>query len=462
MKALLSLALVLMSAQAFAGAKEFQALCERSDLPRATRITIDSMKKYAGEPFTHQTMSCAEAGEKLNAMTEISMPGMTFFYYFVEDISPFALLDNLRELGISNQDKIYDLSPLAGTKIETLHLIGTGVRNNLEQLEALPNLKNVSLTVSPETPIWELSRLNLRSLHLNTTVPDGSQNKDINLQPLRELNQLETLSIVNHSTRIHGLGQLMSVRSLTTSMMELDGRTLARMQLSKLEVERGTLHNPQALKDMPFITVLSLNELDIQDISFVRNLTKLTDLSLPKNKIRDASPIAGLLELRILDLSNNQIQFLDSLRNLFRLRTLNLAANQLSYTLDLSTLVSLEKVDVSYNHLMELQTRDAILPKLKEINMNGNSVRAVDFLKASALPAIESLSLDSNRIFKIDAVGGLTTLKKLEIDDNRIQDIGPLMTLKNIERLSARSNLLDNPVCPVAKADACDFLHQGI
>lgn len=464
MKALLSLILVVLSAQARASAIQFEVLCNTPNLPAATRETIDSMVRYAAGVFTNEQIGCAEAGRRLNAMTSITMRGMTFEYLTVIELSPFALLDNLEELNIPGQKAVYDLTPLKGKKIRALDISHTGV-TNLEQLAEFPDLRELNLTITPRSSVWDLRRVRaLRSLTIEALNAQGNENSiaDMNLQPLRDVYNLESLTIHAAFMRVHGLADLMSVRHLSVSELPVDARQLVKMQLSSLIVNRGTLRNPDALKDLPFITKLKLNAVNLTSLDFVRSLTKLEELSITNNRIRDANPVAGLLELRALDLSNNEIQFLDVLKNLFRLQTLNVANNRLSYTIDVSPLSNLESLDASYNYLMDIQTRDSVLPKLKTMNLNGNRLRAVDFLKASALPAIETLQMDDNRIFKIDAVGALSTLKVLQFDDNRVQDISALINLKSIKRLSARSNLLVNPVCPVTKADACDFLHQGI
>ena len=68
--------------------------------------------------------------------------------------------------------------------------------------------------------------------------------------------------------------------------------------------------------DFSHIEILALEENNISDISFLKNLSNLKILSLSHNLIEDISPLADLTNLRELYLNNNQIIDISSIENL--------------------------------------------------------------------------------------------------------------------------------------------------
>ncbi|OJJ14842.1 hypothetical protein BKI52_40505 [marine bacterium AO1-C] len=67
---------------------------------------------------------------------------------------------------------------------------------------------------------------------------------------------------------------------------------------------------------MTNLRFLNLFGANLQEITFVKNLTQLTHLNLQRNNIKDISPLAHLPHLKFLHLTHNPIQDISPLKNL--------------------------------------------------------------------------------------------------------------------------------------------------
>ena len=85
------------------------------------------------------------------------------------------------------------------------------------------------------------------------------------------------------------------------------------------------------------LTVLSLGDNNITDISVIASLTKLTELHLWDNEITNITPIAGLTRLTSLDLAGNAITDISAVAGLTHLQWLILVDNSIA---DLSPLLA--------------------------------------------------------------------------------------------------------------------------
>lgn len=86
--------------------------------------------------------------------------------------------------------------------------------------------------------------------------------------------------------------------------------------------------NFRQLKYCKNLMALDLGHNGIDDISFMKDLTKLRVIIMANNFITDISPLADLKELEYAELFNNYIDDYSPLANLDRLIDLNLAFNQ--------------------------------------------------------------------------------------------------------------------------------------
>ena len=190
------------------------------------------------------------------------------------------------------------------------------------------------------------------------------------------------------------------------------------------------------LNTLHSLRVLNLEGNQVQDISALDALKDLTTLHLWRNQIHNISPLANLTSLQVLLLYQNQIKDISPLAELKGVKELSLGNNQIEDISPLNQLTELTKLDLRKNSFSEISLHG--LEKLKEIQLNGNTI---NYLSFSELNTIEELELVNLKLEKVNLVG-LSQLKKLNLMSNNLQDISFLNELNHIESLDLSFNQL--------------------
>lgn len=119
------------------------------------------------------------------------------------------------------------------------------------------------------------------------------------------------------------------------------------------------------------------DELYMNDISFLANLTNLTYLDLRHNSISDLSPLANLTNLTYLHLYDNLVVDVTPLANLSNLTSLYLADNFIVDVTPLTALTNLETLDLSGNQITDANCLSA-LTNAQSINIRNNAFTSID------------------------------------------------------------------------------------
>lgn len=138
---------------------------------------------------------------------------------------------------------------------------------------------------------------------------------------------------------------------------------------------------------------LKLNENEISDISYLKDLDKLEYLEISRNRIVDLKPLEGLTNLTFLKLYNNWIEDLTPLKGLTNLTGLDVHNNVRQKMIDgkrvnshgisdismLKDLTKLNFLDVSANSLKDA-TVIKMFPDIKDMDLSGNHIETYEGL----------------------------------------------------------------------------------
>ncbi len=152
------------------------------------------------------------------------------------------------------------------------------------------------------------------------------------LSPLRELTQLEFLSLEEHWIEdLSPLAGLTSLRKLYLSRNRIkDFSVLEKLSLERLAVAENPLDGPFDLRLIAKhrrLRFLDASRCALKDLTPLRNLTELTDLYLAYNNIFDIAVMFRFTQLERLDLSHNHVFDISPLIHLHHLEDLNLSYN---------------------------------------------------------------------------------------------------------------------------------------
>ncbi|OJG27925.1 M6 family metalloprotease domain-containing protein [Enterococcus caccae] len=220
-------------------------------------------------------------------------------------------------------------------KIDSFYFTGTKA---LQQLQTIPNLKELVISVneSTEESVTYLKQLpKVEKLAIKECDLTSSESLDI----FKNMGNLYALSFVASNKKIDFsvLSQLENLKELTVSASDAKWETLSKLS----HLKKLTIRDNNVIKDLTFLqTMNTLEKLivgrvdDANNYSAVGGLTNLTQLSLTidnsEAKLLDVSALAKLTKLRELELHG--IYFYDEekpqdssfLRKLTNLERLNL------------------------------------------------------------------------------------------------------------------------------------------
>ncbi len=198
-------------------------------------------------------------------------------------------------------------------------------------------------------------------------------------------------------------------------------RSLRKLSASRLDTQAAPIRILEGLQYATGLRELSLWGNEITDagmISFA-GFDSLWYLSLGANRLTEVD-LSELGSLETLSLKANRITSLDDLDglgDLSRLKRLYLTANPLSGPQSVPNLECLEILHVREAGLSGITL--ASLPKLRELDLRGNTLSA---LSLGDKPALETLVLTRNRVksWALPAQSAIPSLTKLLINDQRV------------------------------------------
>ena len=276
-----------------------------------------------------------------------------------------------------------------------------------------------------------------------------------NIEVLGEMPQLEHLQIggTNPIKDIACLGNLANLRGLETPYnhsIELNYNILA--SLKKLRYLTIGFNNQYAkylgiLEGLTQLCFLIIGG-RFSNLSPLANLTKLQFLLARSCYIADISALVKLKNLEILNLENNyNIEDISSLKNLSKLRFLVLEGNQIKDLSPLSNLFNLNYLTLSGNLISDISPL-AKLNALEVLLLNRNQIKNIDALRE--MDYLSKLELGNNQIQDISSLKGLKQLKTLSLGNNEISNIDAIKGIKSLETLTLGGNPMDENVARFA------------
>ena len=187
-----------------------------------------------------------------------------------------------------------------------------------------------------------------------------------------------------------------------------------------LNAKMGTNSCETLWNKISMVEKLSIQRVDIADVTPLSMLQNLRDLSIDYNDIQDLSPLSKLMDLQILWVDDNHLEDLSPIKD-----------------------VSLLWLSAGDNNIKD------ITPLKKSINMRrlwlgGNQITDISALEN--LTALDKLHLAINQIEDISPLSGLHSLTSLYLGYNNIRNIEPLYNLEGLHILSSGLDYDESPL----------------
>ncbi|PQE20973.1 leucine Rich Repeat family protein [Rutstroemia sp. NJR-2017a BBW] len=218
----------------------------------------------------------------------------------------------------------------------------------------------------------------------------GNLLKDIP-RGLRRLELLTTLNLSNNklgNESLHVITQIVSLRDLKIAGNGLSGTLdvdICNLQnLEVLDIQRNALDSlPEEFAQLVRLRILNVTENRFKSLPFeILHQLPLIELMAVKNGIAGtliSAEVKELPQLQLLDVTSNAITSItESELSLPSLHQLSCSSNRLAGLPDLSSWLSLRTLAAEDNSISELPVGFVNLPKLKNVNFDGNNIKVLD------------------------------------------------------------------------------------
>ncbi len=210
--------------------------------------------------------------------------------------------------------------------------------------------------------------------------------------------------------------------------------------LEKLTMDGLNLPDLSALSGMTKLQELSITNCSISSsLSPLNKLSSLTRLTLSGSSISTLAEITALPALTYLDLSDNAIGDISTLANMTALEEVNLAQNAITNPAPLSGLANLKKLDLSSNKLSSISALSSCTA-LTDLDVSGSGL--TDLSPVGKLTALHSLRAHHNALTNVDALSACTALEEVDVSHNQITSLGGLSGIDTLRELDFSYNLV--------------------
>lgn len=327
----------------------------------------------------------------------------------ITDLNPLRGLTRLRELELYG-NCIADLSSLAGLTKLTCLVLGGSLATNYSSLSDLTNLTHFTVREGGMRGMDFMTNLvNLSSLAL-------WQNGIEDVSSLTGLTVLSRLDL--------------RWNSITNTSVVLPHLT----NLTSLYLDGTSLSNVPPLQKLGRLSLLSLSQNHISDLSPLVSLTNLTYLSANVNPISNLEPISNLPNLIGLELHGNSISNVGFMTALHQLNYANLAYNSISNLGPLASLPGLTSLVLAGNPVSDYSPLHG-LTNLVNLWLHDNALTNAQFL--THLPWLNHLNLDHNEISDLSFINAFTNLTGLDLSRNPISNYSLLTESALPDRLTS-------------------------
>lgn len=349
-----------------------------------------------------------------------SLESLTINGLNLSDLKNLASRKNLKNLTLTNGDKVNDFSVLSVMQeLESLSLESEGIRD-LGFIAGHTNLKSFSLYDANILSVNDLSALTgLTSL----TIDNCDEIKDLSgIQGLPGLKEL-ALEIPGNCPQ-PDLNGLTGLTKLSVTHADDVGFLHNMSLLEELTLEGCRVNSKDAFSALTGLKKLTCDRLfgDFSNLSFVSDIPSLQYLNV--NGFSTYEDISGIFHapaLQEIYLNGVECELnFDNVQPTEALKVLEMDGVKLYKNVKISGGGGIYSVDYDKVVLDEHLDLFAKFPGLKKLSLADNTLTGISF--ASSLPMLEELNISGNYVTDLKPLQNLNELKTVNCSDNPIEN----------------------------------------
>ena len=345
---------------------DFVKLCSAAKLEEPMLLSINSLFKTMRISGARNTARCKLAGSMLAEPSQL-----LFDTHEMLTVEPLKFFPNIQELYIDGSQDL-DLNSFQFVPhLERLILTNIDI-SDFQFLSYFHHLTELDLHLpnATESRLPPDSLRNLKRLALSNFVPV-------------DWNELATATKVK-SIQFYFQNKLSVEGDWLQSLTQLLSMQVINAQMSAKTIE--------GLSRLTNLETLIFNNVNLDDVEFVKFLTNLQHLSLIGTGIVNFPPLDQLKKLEYLDVSNNNLTSLEALRNMTSIKNLWLNKNRIADLQVLSRLTKLVDLRINNNAVDSIAPISTLLD-LQILDVSKNCIKDFPILRRLQAPHRNSRDL---------------------------------------------------------------------
>ena len=287
--------------------------------------------------------------------------------HFIQDAEPISRLTNIEFLDISDS-KIDDLSPLCSL----YNLKSLNVRNTIvSDLSPLSNVKNLKELNIENTNVKSLQPLHELS-NISKIYADGSKITHDEVVMLKRKQRQVGVIYQTEALRLWWGNLDIAWRDIFNNHLLCDSNPTAEQLQAIVDIEEidvdpnNVIYSLEALRQMAFLTKLTIDNNQIQDLTPLNDKEYLEVLSVSGNPVDNIAPLANLKSLKNLDIENTPVSDLSPIENLKNIKVLNISGTSVRNLKPLAGFDALEDLSIVNTYVKKIEVL-VYLPSLKHL-----------------------------------------------------------------------------------------------
>lgn len=300
---------------------------------------------------------------------------------------------------------------------------------------------------------------------------EGVSVTDDDVLNMEKMDDIDTISFKKCNLKGIDLNRILKLVSngVVFDECSINNGDIANLNVKNTEITEIIFDNNPELTDLSVLktyasslTSLSFDNCSVNDLSFLKDLTKLTSLYADKNDISDISNLKYCKNITDLRLSNNKISSLESIRELAKITKLNVSNNQISSLAPLEKLIYLEDFNASNNKLKDISGLSNVT-QLISVNLSDNEIVDVSILCKSSLK-LNKIYISNNKITDISSLAVCNFVKVFIAHNNALTDISAIKNWSELSKIDVSFNQIGDisPLSECLKLDYVDLSDNKI
>ncbi len=190
------------------------------------------------------------------------------------------------------------------------------------------------------------------------------------------------------------------------------------------------INNLQPVSELTGLLELDFSNTLISDITPVRNLNKLEVLICKGSAVSNLNPLIYNISLKYIDISNTSVNSAQALANFRMVEKLNISGTAITNIYPIIKMQQLTALKMENTLVTDLKPLNK-LTNLRDLDLSNSDIYNIGSI--DTIRSLELLNIDSTNIINLEPLSKLPELTVLQANNTPVSNLSPLNNCKNLK-----------------------------